>query len=176
MNEIRNKFTGKIIFKTKRKITLKKFLEEKVSTGADLRDAYLGGANLEGAYLGGANLEGANLEGAYLRDAYLEGANLRDAYLEGANLRDAYLKVKIPPLNDKQFISEILYRQAKTEAQIDFASRIRMQHRCKYGWEYFIKLAKKKRVLSWLKKVLFQWKEYEEKFKEFKNGNKDGEK
>ena len=161
MIEIKDRFTGKIMFKTKGKITLKKFIEEKVNEGAYLEGAYLRGADLRGAYLEGADLRGAYLEGADLRGAYLRGA-----YLEGAYLREAYLEVKIPPLEDKQFISEILYRRAKTEAQIDFSSRIRMQYECKYEWKYFIKLAKKKRVLTWVKEVLFQWKEYRERFHE----------
>lgn len=161
MIEIKNRFLGKVIFKTKKTITLKKFLEEKVN-----QRAYLEGADLRGEDLRGADLEGADLGGACLRRADLEGADLEGAYLGGADLGGASLEVKVPPIMSKQFISEILYRKAKTETQIDFASRIRMQYECKYNWEYFLRIARKKKVLLWVKKILFQWKEFEKKFKE----------
>jgi len=35
-------------------------------------------------------------------------------------------------------------------------------------WEYFIKLAKKKKVFSWAKKILFQWDEFKLKIESFK--------
>jgi hypothetical protein len=81
--------------------------------------------------------------------------------LRGADLRKADLEVKVPPVGCPQFISEILYREAETEAQRDFSARVRIQtDEC---WGYFIKLARKKRVLSWAKEVLFQWDEFKEK-------------
>ena len=79
--EIKNRFTGKVIFTH----------EDANLIGANLIGANLRDANLRDANLEGANLEGANLEGANLRDANLIGANLRDANLEDANLRDANL-------------------------------------------------------------------------------------
>ena len=97
-----------------------------------------------------------NLGCANLRDA-----NLRDANLEGADLRDANLSVKYPPVNDHTFISEVLYRKAETDAQKDFAARVRMEMH-EY-WESFIALAKKKRVLTWAKDILFQWEEFKAK-------------
>ena len=137
MIEIKNRFTGKIIFKSKRK-TLKEVIELKVKQGA-----YLGGAYLEGAYLGGADLGGA--------------------YLRGADLR-----VKHPPVNSHQFISEVLSRNSETEAQWDFSARIRLQtDQC---WGFFIKLARKKRVLKWAKEILFQWDEFKEKLEDKLDG------
>jgi len=126
---------------------------------ADLRDANLWGADLRGADLLGADLLGADLRGANLRDANLLDADLRDADLRGADLG-----IKIPPINSHQFVSEILRRESKTEVQFDFSARIRLQvDEC---WEYFIKLAKKKEVLKWALKILFQWEEFKEKYKE----------
>ena len=180
MIEVKNRFNGKIIFRSRRK-SLKEVIEFKVGQdtnlgGANLRGANLEGVNLEGVNLEGANLrdanlrgaslEGANLRDAYLRDANLEGANLRGANLRGANLRGAYLRganlrVKHPPIDSHQFISEILYRKSKTEAQWDFSARIRLQtDQC---WKFFIRLARKKRVLKWAKEILFQWDEFRDK-------------
>jgi len=102
-----------------------------------------------------------NLGCANLRDANLRDADLRDANLEGADLRDANLSVKYPPVNDHTFISEVLYRKAETDAQKDFAARVRMEMH-EY-WESFIALAKKKRVLTWAKDILFQWEEFKAK-------------
>ena len=111
--EIKNKWTGSVLFEyEKEDNTLKKTVEKAVKEGvnlegADLEGAYLRGADLEGAYLRGADLEGANLrgvnlKGVNLKEAYLRGADLRGAYLKGAdleganlrgvNLKEAYLK------------------------------------------------------------------------------------
>jgi len=85
------------------------------------------------------------------------GANLRDANLEGA-----YLDVKTPPVNSHQFVSEILSRKSITETQLDFSARIRLQtDQC---WEYFIRLAKNKKVSAWAKTILFRWEEFKDKF------------
>ena len=86
--EIKNRWTGSVIFEyEKENNTLKDTVEKAVEGGA-----YLGGADLEGADLGGANLGGADLEGANLGGADLEGANLGGANLGGADLRRAYLE------------------------------------------------------------------------------------
>ncbi len=61
MIEIKNRFTGEVIFSVDR-------------------------ANLQWANLSGADLQGANLWGANLREANLRGADLREADLRGANL------------------------------------------------------------------------------------------
>ena len=85
--EIKNRFTGKILFEYEKvNNTIKETVVEAVKSGADLGGAYLGNA-----YLGGANLRGADLRGADLRGAYLRGADLRGAYLRGADLRGADL-------------------------------------------------------------------------------------
>ena len=142
MIEVKNRFTGKVVFRSKRK-TIKEALEFKIKNGANLR----------GAYLRGADLGNANLSGAYLRGTYL---------------CDADLGVKIPPVNSHQFVSEVLCREAKTEAQWDFSARVRLQtDEC---WEFFIKLARKKKVLKWAKDILFKWDEFKERFEEEKGG------
>ena len=126
--EIKNRWTGNVLFECESKDnTIKKILEKAVKgkiylEGANLERAYLEGAYLEGAYLEGANLEGANLRGAYLEGAYLKGANLKganlegayleetyleEANLEGANLEGAYLKVSDEEINADEIIKNI---------------------------------------------------------------------
>ena len=90
--EIKNRFTGEILFEyEKENNTTKDTLIKAIKEGANLEGANLRGANLEGANLEGANLRGANLYGANLRGANLYGAYLRGANLYGAYLRGAYL-------------------------------------------------------------------------------------
>jgi hypothetical protein len=100
--EIKNRFTGSIIFSYEKenntvKDTVLKALEEKTNLyGANLVRANLDGANLYGANLVRANLDGANLDGANLVRANLvranlDGANLVRANLDGANLDGANL-------------------------------------------------------------------------------------
>ena len=152
MTQIKERWTGAVIAEGEE--SLKELLEKQVKEGADLR---------------GADLRGASLDGAVLRDAYLVDADLRGASLVGANLRGADLdgadlRVKAPAVNSHDFIAEILKREAKTEQQLDFCGRLLLQRdEC---WEYFVTLAKKKKVLAWGKKILFQWEEYKEKFAE----------
>ena len=142
--EIKSRIDGKVLWKSE-KNEIKLVLEEAVAQGANLR--------------------GANLEGTYLRGADLREANLREANLRGADLVGAYLDVKIPPVHSHAFVSEILIRIAKKESEIDLSCRIgRQTDQC---WEYFIKLARKKKALKWAKKVLGKWPEFIEKFKEF---------
>jgi len=167
MIEVKNRFTGKVVFRSKRK-TIKEALEFKIKNGANLRGAYLRGADLGNANLCDADLRGACLSGANLCDADLGNANLSGAYLRGTYLCDADLGVKIPPVNSHQFVSEVLCREAKTEAQWDFSARVRLQtDEC---WEFFIKLARKKKVLKWAKDILFKWDEFKERFEEEKGG------
>jgi len=148
MIKIKNRFTRKIIFKSK---------------GAYLRDADLRGVYLGDADLRDADLRDADLRDVYLGDADLRGADLRDAHLRGAYLRGADLRVKHPPVNSHQFISEVLSRNSETEVQWDFSARIQLQtDQC---WDFFIKLARKKRVLKWAKEILFQWDEFEKRLK-----------
>jgi hypothetical protein len=82
MTDIKNRYTGKIIFSC----------SSANLHDADLRNADLRNANLRGANLYGANLYGANLHDADLRNADLRNANLRDANLRGANLYGANLR------------------------------------------------------------------------------------
>ncbi len=101
MIEIKNRFTGALIYKSETAATTAEAVAEAVNAranlaGANLADADLAGANLpradlEGAYLAGANLARANLPRANLAGAYLAGANLAGAYLTGAYLTGAYL-------------------------------------------------------------------------------------
>ena len=86
MIEIKNRYTGAVIYTSATATEVSVALMEAVKADANLRGAYLRDANLEGANLRDANLRDANLGGAYLR-----GANLRDANLTDANLRDANL-------------------------------------------------------------------------------------
>ena len=131
-------------------------------SGANLSEACLSGANLSQADLSQANLSAANLSQADLFRANLSGANLSGANLSAANLSRADLNVKIPPVCSHQFISEILFRTARKEAEKDFVARIRMEtNQC---WKYFIGLAERTEVMAWAKKTLFQWKEFKEKF------------
>jgi hypothetical protein len=101
MIEIKNRFTGALIYKSETAETIRAAVVEAISAranlaganlaGANLADANLAGANLADANLAGANLAGANLAGANLADAYLADAYLADANLAGAYLADAYL-------------------------------------------------------------------------------------
>ena len=164
--QIKSRGNGKVLWEGEAE-SLKEAIEVAVKQKARLSGAYLCGANLSradlyGADLSGANLYGAILSGADLYRANLSQANLSEANLSGAYLSEANLNVKIPPVCSHQFISEILFRTARKEAEKDFAARIRMEtDQC---WECFIKLAKRKRVMAWAKKTLFQWKEFKEKF------------
>jgi len=113
----------------------------------------------------GHNIESkAYLRGADLRGADLRGANLKGADLRGADLREANLNVKNPPVNDHFFASEILFRAAKTENQKNFASRIRME--LGLCWDDFYEMAKKMKVVMFVKAVLGQWGEYKTKIDE----------
>jgi hypothetical protein len=106
MIEIKNRFTGAVLFRSESATTTRQALEEAVMARADLTGAYLARANLADAdltdanladadladaNLAGANLAGANLADADLADANLADANLADAYLAGAYLAGAYL-------------------------------------------------------------------------------------
>lgn len=90
--EIKNRWTGSVIFEYKKENnTFKDTITKAVERGANLEEANLRGANLRGANLKGANLKGANLKGTNLEEANLGGADLGGADLEGANLEGANL-------------------------------------------------------------------------------------
>ena len=76
MSEIRNRYTGEVIYSGE--CSVKELVEKNKSNliGANLREANLPGANLSGANLYGANLRWANLHGADLRGVNLRGVNL----------------------------------------------------------------------------------------------------
>jgi uncharacterized protein YjbI with pentapeptide repeats len=93
--EIKNRWTGDIIFKST-KTVWKDAVEEAIKSKAnlsvaDLSKADLSGANLSEADLSKANLSGANLSEADLSKADLSGANLSEADLSKANLSGADL-------------------------------------------------------------------------------------
>ena len=89
MNQIKNRFTGKVIFEYDANLREANLREANLHE-ANLHGAYLREANLHAANLHGANLRGADLSGANLYGADLHGANLREADLSGANLRDFF--------------------------------------------------------------------------------------
>jgi len=125
---------------------------------ADLYNADLYNADLRNADLRNANLYNANLRNADLRNADLYNADLRNVNLYNANLRNADLRnVKTPPINDHFFISEILFRAAKTENQKNFACRIRVE--LNLCWRKFFLLAKKMKVVKWASQTLGKWPE-----------------
>ena len=63
--EIKNRFTGKVLFEYENENnTIKDTLVKAVEQGAYLQDAYLQGADLRGAYLQGAYLQGAEIKSA----------------------------------------------------------------------------------------------------------------
>ena len=93
--EIRNRFTGNIIFSFETE-SIKLCVEaawkaEAKLSGADLSRANLSGVDLSRADLYRADLSGANLSGADLSRADLSRANLSGADLSGANLSRADL-------------------------------------------------------------------------------------
>jgi uncharacterized protein YjbI with pentapeptide repeats len=102
--EIKNRFTGKIIFEFETENnSIRKTVQEYITqelkngkyranlAGANLTDANLTRANLTRANLTRADLTGANLTGADLTRADLTDANLTRADLTGANLTRADL-------------------------------------------------------------------------------------
>ena len=98
--EIKNRFTGKIIFEFETennsvKETVKEFIRQELAKGkvsADLRSADLRSADLSYADLRYADLSSADLSYADLRSANLSYADLRSADLSYANLSSADLR------------------------------------------------------------------------------------
>jgi hypothetical protein len=87
MSEIRNRYSGKIMYSGE--IPLRELILENKK---DLRSANLRSANLISADLRSADLEYADLRDADLRSVDLEYANLRSANLISADLRSANLR------------------------------------------------------------------------------------
>jgi uncharacterized protein YjbI with pentapeptide repeats len=110
MIEIKNRHSGKVIFKSETATTIKEAVIEAVKTGADLSGADLSGADLSEADLSGADLRGADLRGADLWKANLSEADLSEADLRGAdlwkaNLNAVFYKTKITE-TQKKYIFE----------------------------------------------------------------------
>ena len=84
--EIKNRFTGSIVFSST-KTTFKEAVEEAKNSGANLCNADLSDANLSGADLRNANLCGADLCNAELQNARFYGRGgsevIKKANLEG---------------------------------------------------------------------------------------------
>ena len=92
--EIKNRFTGKIIFEfSKENNTIKDTVEEAVKNKISLYGASLDGASLDRASLIGASLDRASLNGASLDRASLIGASLDGASLIGASLDKRYISI-----------------------------------------------------------------------------------
>jgi len=128
---------------------------------AKLRHADLRGSNLSEANLTGADLYSADLRFAFMYNTNLNNVNLYSAKMYYADISNTNLEdVLVPPvIFPKDFVSEMLWRNANTTSQKDFAALIFREHY--FIWSEFRALAKKKRVLEWSKKILFKWKEYE---------------
>lgn len=104
-----------------------------------------------------ANLSGSDLRNSDLRYSDLSGSNLSGSDLHGSDLR-----VKYPTLNSHQFVSEILYREAKTKNQRATAGLIRIS--TDWCWKDFLKECTAEEI-EWAKGILCgKWKEFEEKF------------
>ena len=88
--EIKNRWSGEIIFKTEA-MSIRVAVEMAIKAKADLSGANLSWANLSWADLSGANLSGADLSGANLSWANLSWANLSGANLSKADLSWANL-------------------------------------------------------------------------------------
>ncbi len=85
--EIKNRFTGKILFEySKDNNTIKDTVLKAIEDKADLRWANLSEANLSKANLSEADLSKADLRWANLSEADLRWANLSEANLRWANL------------------------------------------------------------------------------------------
>jgi hypothetical protein len=151
--EIKSRWdTEKIIYSCEA-ISLNKAIENAISEGVSLR----------GAVLRGVYLEGADLRGADLREADLEGAVLEGADLRGADLRGADLNVKIPPLNNHYFVSEILLQNAKTIKERSWAGLVRIS--LDWCWSDFFENMPKA-AIGWARKILVsKWPVFEKQFK-----------
>ena len=91
MIEIKNKYTGAVLYTHNGNTLSRANLRGADLPRADLRGVDLGGANLCGANLCDADLRGADLSRADLRGAGLSRADLRGANLCGADLYGADL-------------------------------------------------------------------------------------
>ena len=127
--EIKNRFTGKILFEFETENnTILKTLKEAIMRGAELSDADLRGAYLRGAYLSGAYLSDADLRGADLRGADLSGAYLRGADLSGLKIQKTavftglykYIAMPIITQDNKHYVRLGCYTRLVSDWQNDF--------------------------------------------------------
>ena len=93
MFEIKNRFTGVVIFRSETATDISSAAREALASEANLTEANLTGADLTEADLRWADLRWANLTEADLTEANLTGADLRWANLTRANLTEANLSV-----------------------------------------------------------------------------------
>ena len=121
--QIKNRFTGKIIFEfSKENNTIKDTVEEAVKNKISLDGASLDGALLDGASLNSASLNRASLDNASLYDASLIGASLNNASLNRASLIGASLfgaSLYGASLNNASLIGASLIGASLNNASLD---------------------------------------------------------
>ena len=111
MVEIKNRYTGVVIYTHSGDTLSDSDLRRADLSDAYLRRADLSDADLSGAYLRGADLRDADLWRADLRRANLRGADLSDAYLRRADLTGANLfgqKIEKTPIQINNLIWPII--------------------------------------------------------------------
>jgi hypothetical protein len=122
--EIKNRFTGKILFELETENnTVRKTLIEAVPQGADLQGADLQGAYLRGAYLRGADLQGADLQGADLQGADLRGADLQGKKIKSAAVFTGLYKYTVIPYVTEKDVKRVkmgCYDRTVSEWESDF--------------------------------------------------------
>ena len=112
--EIKNRFTGKILFEFETENnTILKTLKEAIMRGANLRDAYLSGADLRGADLSGADLSGADLSGADLSGLKIQ----KTAVFTGLY---KYIAMPIITQDNKHYVRLGCYTRLVSDWQNDF--------------------------------------------------------
>src|SRR5690349_13917122 len=112
MIEIKNRWTGEVIYRSETADTLREAVFEAIGKkislresnlsgsnlsysnlrGSDLRYSNLSYSNLSGSDLRDSDLSGSNLSGSDLRDSDLSGSNLSYSNLRGSDLRDSDLR------------------------------------------------------------------------------------
>ena len=112
MSDIRNRYTGEVMFSGE--CTLADLAQ---ANRANLSGASLSGANLYRASLYGANLSGANLSRASLPGANLSGASLYGSDLYRASLSGSDLSETKINWQSHDLLAEILKRAAGADIQ-----------------------------------------------------------
>ena len=112
--QIKNRFTGSIIFEHKC-TTILECIKEALINRADLQGAYLRGAYLQGADLREVDLWGVDLWGADLQGADLWGADLQGAYLQEADLDFSCMSFHcnhLKPKTDRRLRTQLAFHLA----------------------------------------------------------------